>query len=231
MTAQVIAIDGPSGSGKSTVTQIIAEKLGLLYLDTGAMFRAIAYGLKDLGIDYTQKELSSLELAKLTEKLSLLDFQYGGEDFLVKVNGEDLTQKIRQHEISKMASDISKFPIVRTYLADLQRKIGSSRPSILEGRDIGTVIFPDAGLKFFLTASSQVRAERRFEQLKKNNETLTITLEQIKTDIEARDLQDSTRATAPLKQAEDAFLIDSSDMSIDAVINFVCEKYKEKYDS
>lgn len=226
---RVIAIDGPSGSGKSTITKILAKELGFLYLDTGAMFRALAYKLDSLDVDFSKDELSSDEESLVHSYLSKLDFQYAPrKGVLIEINGEDLSSKIREHHVSKMASKTSKFPVVRKYLKDKQREAAKKEPSILEGRDIGTVIFPDAALKFFLTASSEVRARRRLAQLDDQGKRDGLTFEQIKKDIEKRDEEDSKRALAPLKKASDAIEVDTSTMTIEEVVDFMISKYREK---
>ncbi|MFT6633404.1 MAG: cytidylate kinase [Bacteriovoracaceae bacterium] len=224
MKSKVIAIDGPSGSGKSTITKLIAEKLGLIYLDTGAMFRAIAFHLDENNI------LSS-EITKIENELENMNFQYAkDESHLVEINGKNLTQKIREHQVSELASIYSKVPRVREYLKNLQRKIAGERPSILEGRDIGTVIFPDAALKFFLTADPKIRAERRLQQIKEKDPTTNLTVESIFEDIVERDKSDQQRAIAPLVKAEDAKEINTTSMTIEEVVSFVCSEYKNSQD-
>lgn len=229
MTDKVIAIDGPSGSGKSTITKLLADELNFLYLDTGAMFRALAYKLDELGIDFSKSELSADETERVRAYLDSLDFQYApSPEVLIMVNGEDLSQKIREHHVSKMASVTSKFPVVRQYLKRAQREAAKKAPSILEGRDIGTVIFPDAALKFFLTASSDVRARRRLAQLKEAGKDAGFSLEKIRADIEKRDEEDSKRALAPLKKAEDAIAIDTSTMTIPEVVDLMISEYAKR---
>ena len=219
MKDKVIAIDGPSGSGKSTITKLLAKELNFTYLDTGAMFRALAHKLAELDIDFTKKALSSEEVERVEKYLNSLDFKYAPtESILISVDGEDLTLKIREHHVSKLASQISKFPVIREFLAQLQREIAQVEPSILEGRDIGTVIFPDAALKFFLTANSTVRAQRRLEQLQEKGDAQGLSFESIKADIEKRDQQDTQREAAPLRKADDAIEIDTSNLSIDKVV-------------
>lgn len=228
---KVMAIDGPSGSGKSTIAKKIAKDLGLVYIDTGAMFRAIAYILKDLDVDFENTELLPQTETKIAKKLKEITFKYAPtQNVLIEVDGIDLTQKIREHDISKLASLTSRYPVVRDYLKKIQREIAVKRPSLLDGRDIGTVIFPDAPLKFFITASSRVRAQRRYEQLlgfdEKNRELYD--LEQIEEDIKERDYQDMNRIVAPLKQAEDAILIDTSNLSIAEVLTIIETEFAKK---
>ncbi|MBC77836.1 MAG: cytidylate kinase [Halobacteriovoraceae bacterium] len=229
MKDKVIAIDGPSGSGKSTITKLFADKIGFTYLDTGAMFRALAYKLDSLDIDFKKDTLTDGEQKEVESYLEDLDFQYApSRSVLISVNGEDLTRKIREHHVSKLASQTSKFSVVREFLAKLQRRIAKESPSILEGRDIGTVIFPNAALKFFLTANSDVRAQRRLEQLREKGEGEGLTLGQVKEDIEKRDLQDTQRDVAPLRKADDAIEVDTSDIGIDEVVRIMFEHYQSK---
>lgn len=224
----VIAIDGPSGGGKSTVAKKVAQSLSLLYLDTGAMFRGIAYCCSKLNIDFSKDSLSKEDESTLSSFLNSINFEYAPEDnILIRIDGVDLTQKIREHEVSALTSQFSKFPLIRTYLADFQRQTAKRSPAILEGRDIGTVIFPNALVKIFLTASSEVRAKRRLDQLiEKDSSNNSYCLESIKKDIEQRDAQDSQRDVAPLKKADDAIALDTSDLSIDDVCKKIVETYR-----
>lgn len=231
MKDKVIAIDGPSGSGKSTLAKIIAKKLNLTYLDTGAMFRAIAFKLHSLNIDFTKNELNDSEGREIESFLKSINFEYNvDENILIRIDGDDLTQKIREHDVSKMASMVSKFNVVRSYLAKKQKEIASSRPSILEGRDIGTVIFPNAALKIFLTASSDMRAKRRYQQLIEKDPVneKKYDLAKIEQDIIDRDIQDTTREVAPLKKADDAIEVDTTSMSVDEVCTTIISEYKKK---
>lgn len=227
---KVIAIDGPSGSGKSTIAKEVAKKYNLTYIDTGAMFRAIAFSLKDLGIDTTTTILNAFDEKRVKEKLDSLVFKYAPTpDVLIEINGEDLTTKIREHEVSRLASLYSRYGVVREYLKKIQREIAKEKPSLLDGRDIGTVIFPDAPLKFFITASSKVRAERRYKQLlsfdPKNKDLYS--LEQIEKDIIVRDEEDMNRKEAPLKKADDAIYIETDNLNIEAVLNIIDSHYKK----
>lgn len=216
--SKVIAIDGPSGSGKSTIAKIISEELQLTYLDTGALYRAIAYTL-------SQKKISPEETDKIKIALDRLDFSYGKSDKeLVTIDGENLTYKIREHNISRLASIYSKLPVVRDYLKSFQRDFAKTNPSVLEGRDIGTVIFPDAALKVFLTADSEVRAKRRFEQLVDMGQK-EVNLEKILDDIKSRDNSDRSRDIAPLKKAEDAVEINTSGKDINEVTQMIKDLY------
>jgi cytidylate kinase len=224
MKSKVIAIDGPSGSGKSTITQLIARELGLIYLDTGAMFRAIALHLHE-------RNIQSSDSSSIESELEKMNFKYAKDDSnLVEINGVNLTQKIREHHVSELASIYSKVPMVREVLKNLQRSIAGERPSILEGRDIGTVIFPDAALKFFLTADPKVRAQRRLEQIKEKDPATSLTVESIYEDIVERDKSDQQRAIAPLVKAQDAKEINTTSMSIEEVVDLVCSEYKNSKD-
>lgn len=218
----VIAIDGPSGSGKSTITQYVAKRLGLVHLDTGAMFRAVAYFLNS-------QNIASEDDFAIEQTLNGLDFNYGkSKTHLVEINGENLTQKIRDHHISTLASQYSQNAVVRDFLKQLQRKIAKQYATILEGRDIGSVIFPQAALKVFLTANDQVRAKRRLAQLKQMNPASNYTIDQVFEDMRARDRQDEMRDIAPLIKAKDAIELDTSALSIDEVVDQICTLYKER---
>lgn len=207
---KVVAIDGPSGSGKSTVAKLLAKSLDYLYIDTGAMYRAIGYAADSNNIPFQ-------EGAELKSFLSELKFEYGIDSkTLVVVNGENLTEKIREHHVSKLASDISKLPIVRDFLFQTQRSLGEKSFSVMEGRDIGTVVFPDAFIKVFLTASLDERTKRRQLQLEKNGEKHEY--DKIYEDVKQRDYNDTNRDIAPLKQADDGILFDTTAVSQDDVI-------------
>jgi cytidylate kinase len=209
--SQVIAIDGPSGSGKSTMARLLAQKLGVLFIDTGSMYRALAYASNARGLKFE-------EGAILNDFLNSLKLEYGvSEDVLIKVDGEDLTLKIREHNSSKLASQISKLPSVRVFLVNFQRELAKSSVCVMEGRDIGTVVFPDSFCKLFVTASVEVRSLRRLNQLIENNEE-GHTLEEVMKDVEKRDYEDINRDVAPLKPAEDSIILDTSEMSSDEVL-------------
>ena len=208
----VIAIDGPSGSGKSTVAKIVAQDLDFLYIDTGSMFRAIAYGLIQNNVDLNIENDVSGALESIH-----LDY-YGESNKLIAVNGIDVTNAIREHHISDAASKVSRFECIREKLKNFQRSLAKSHTCVLEGRDIGTVVFPNAKLKIFLTASSTERAKRRFEDLKNRNILNELTYEKILEDIEIRDKRDSSRDIAPLIAADDAKLISSDNLNIDEVV-------------
>jgi len=219
IASKVIAIDGPSGSGKSTVAKELARALGVLYIDTGAMFRALAY-IAD------EKKIELVEGPPLNEFLNSLQMDYGiSSTVLIKINGQDLTEKIREHHVSKLASTISQLPSVRKYLLDYQRSLAQNKICVMEGRDIGTVVFPDSFCKFFITASVDIRADRRLKQLRENGDD-KVSLEQIKEDVRKRDETDMNRTFAPLKKADDALLLDTSDLKMDAVIGILANEVK-----
>ena len=203
---KIVAIDGPAGAGKSTVAKKVAARLGYTYIDTGAMYRAV--GLK---VSEREKNFSEEILKEVTEKIEIESDETGK----IFANGEDVTKKIRTPEIGKFASDVSKFPFVRKKLTELQRKMAETKSVVMEGRDIGTEVFPNADFKIFLTADVSERARRRFEELREKN--IAANLDEIEKDIAARDKQDSERKIAPLKKADDAILIDSTNLAIDEV--------------
>ncbi|MBR6013736.1 MAG: (d)CMP kinase [Selenomonadaceae bacterium] len=212
---KIIAVDGPAGAGKSTVSKKAAEKLGYTYIDTGAMYRAVGLKILESG-----KPLTENFLAEVTEKIQIeLD-----ESARVFVDGEEVTKKIRTPEVSKLASDVSKFPFVRKKLTELQRKMAERGQVIMDGRDIGTQVLPNADLKIFLTASLEERAKRRFEELKTKGQQLD--LSEIEKEIFLRDKQDMERETAPLKQADDAILLDTTNLKIEEVLNKILELAK-----
>ncbi len=217
--AKVIAIDGPSGSGKSTIAKELARALGVLYIDTGAMFRALAYIANEQKIDL-------VEGPNLNEFLNSLKLEYGvSESVLIRVNDTDLSDKIREHHVSKLASSISQLPTVRKYLLDFQRTLALDKICVMEGRDIGTVVFPDSFCKFFITASVDIRAERRLKQLRENGDN-NVTLLQIVEDVKKRDETDMNRAFAPLKKAEDAMLLDTTNLGMSDIINILANEVK-----
>ena len=214
-----IAIDGPSGVGKSTIAKLLAEELGFTYIDTGAMFRALSVYYIEENADAEDKE----SITKLTKEARLgIEYIDGVQHMFV--NDADVTDRLRTETVSRTASVISQYPEVRSMLLDMQRGIAAKQNVIMDGRDIGTVVLPNASLKIFLTASSRVRAERRFKQLNEAGKLEGATLESILKDLEERDYRDSHRATAPLKAAEDAIVIDNSELSIDEVRQQILEK-------
>lgn len=209
MNNYIIALDGPSGSGKSTIANLLANKLKISYLNTGSMYRALTLYFLENNI----KKSDNIDI-KILKKINI-DIN---ED-KVFLNGKDVSQEIRDKEVTENVSWVSSIPVVREYLVEMQRKISKNKSIILDGRDIGTVVFPDAKYKFYLDASSFVRAKRRFEQ----NE-IDKSFEEIKKDIEKRDYLDSHRKISPLKKAEDSIEIDSSDLTIDQTIEKILEK-------
>lgn len=217
----VVAIDGPSGSGKSSMAKELANKLNLLFIDTGSMFRAIGFGAFESKINLEDDH-------EISNFLSSIKLEYGkSQDCLISLNGENLTEVIRRHEVSSMASAISQKQLVRNFLLDFQRGLAKDQICVMEGRDIGTVVFPNSFCKIFITASSQVRAQRRLNQLIEKGETQH-SLENIIKDIEERDLMDQQRELAPLKQAHDAILLDTSDLTQEIVLERLCSIVADK---
>lgn len=216
-----IALDGPAGSGKSTVSKIVAQRLDIMYLDTGAMYRAIALKCVQNNADYCEKDV----VKNLVNKLDLsIDYRDGKQ--ITLLDGEDVGEKIRTPQVSLLASYVSAYSFVRTKMVELQRRIASKFSCILDGRDIGTNVLPDCEFKFFLTASPEIRALRRYEESRAKGSAQT--LEEVLRDINERDFQDKNRAVAPLKQAADAIVIDTSDMSAEQVAEVIITKIQEK---
>ena len=216
-----IAIDGPAGSGKSTIAKIVAKRRGLIYVDTGAMYRAMAIHFLRLGLDAADEEgiTKACETADVT-----LVYENGAQQVIL--NGENVTPYLRQEETGKMASASSVYAAVRSKMTVLQQKLAAEKTVVMDGRDIGTVVLPDAFLKIFMTASADVRAKRRFDELVAKGETPDF--ETLKAEIIERDWRDSHREIAPLKQADDALLLDTSDMGIDLVAGYVLGLYDER---
>ena len=206
-----IAIDGPAGAGKSTIAKLLAAKLGILYLDTGAMYRAVGLKALNTGVDISDE--AAVEKMLADTKIDVT--QENGVQH-VYLDGNDVSSAIRENAVSKAASDISAVPCVRYKMVELQREIASRCDTVLDGRDIGTFVLPNAEYKIFLTESAEERAKRRYAELKAKGSTLT--LEQIKDDIVKRDYNDSHRTLAPLKKADDATEVDTTAMSIDDVV-------------
>lgn len=221
----IIAIDGPSGTGKSTIARMLAEKLGFIYFDTGAMYRSFAYFLTKLHIPFDDEKKVEMALEKFD-----FDIQKVQDQYVFYLGDEDVSQIIRQEKISKLASDIAKSPNVRKKLLPIQRAFAHRSDLVCEGRDIGSVVFPKAELKIFLTASLEIRAERRCNQLKAQfpEQRSSLDLEKICEEIRARDHQDISRQAAPLKQAEDAILIDTSNLSISEVVEMIIQQFKKR---
>ncbi|MBE6025914.1 MAG: (d)CMP kinase [Clostridiales bacterium] len=207
-----IAIDGPSGAGKSTIAKRVAAELAIDYIDTGAMYRAVGLKMLRLGIPMEENE-TLFEMLANTD----VDFSEGR----VYLDGEDVSDLIRTQEVSKAASDCSAFATVRRKLVELQQAMGKRKSVIMDGRDIGTVVLKDAEYKFYLTATAEERAMRRFKELQAKGSTDTY--EKVLEDVNKRDYNDMHRDVDPLRQAEDAVLIDSTNMSIEEVVDFVIE--------
>lgn len=216
-----IAIDGPAGAGKSTIAKAVAAKFGIIYLDTGAMYRAVAYAALKKGIDVKDPE----GVAQLLENLEM-DIRYENGVQNVYVNGENATPYLRTPEMSKAASDISALPVVRYKMVELQREFAAKYDVVLDGRDIGTFVLPDANCKFYMTASPEERAKRRFEELTAKGETCDYNA--VLQDIVKRDYNDSHREVAPLKQADDAYYLDTTELSIAEVTERVEKIVKER---
>lgn len=220
-----VAIDGPSGAGKSTVARAAAAKLGYVYVDTGAMYRAI-------GLAVCRRGISGDDIAGIVATLPTVELaiRYQDGEQHILLCGEDVSEAIRTPEIAKYASQVSAVPEVRAFLLETQRNMAKNGNILMDGRDIGTVILPDAPVKIFLTASDEARAQRRYLELCEKGQQ--VTFDQVLHDIRQRDLQDSTRAVAPLKQADDAVLLDTSDISleqsIEAVLRIIRERTEER---
>ena len=211
-----VAIDGPAGAGKSTIAKLAAKELNYIYVDTGAMYRGLAIHFIDRGTDPSDRK-SIVEACKDADVT--IRYEEGAQQ--VYLNGKNITSRLRTEEAGNMASVSSAIPEVRAKLLELQRNLAKNQDVIMDGRDIGTCVLPDADVKIFLTASVETRAERRYKELKEKG--IDCVLSEIAGDIQARDERDSTRETAPLKQAEDAVLIDSSDMTISEVVRKIVE--------
>jgi cytidylate kinase len=211
MKKPIITVDGPAGAGKSTVSRILAKKMNLVYLDTGAMYRAVALQADRMQISHDQGQ----KLYEMCNKTNIY-FIKKGDDSLIFIDNEDVSAEIRKPEMDMLASSISAVREVREAMTDLQRKIGKNGGLVAEGRDMGTVVFPDADYKFFITATPEIRAGRRYEERIARNEA--VSRMEVEADILKRDKQDQSRELAPLKPAEDAVIIDTSDMGIEQVI-------------
>ena len=206
-----IAIDGPAGAGKSTIAKIVAKELGFIYVDTGAMYRTLALACFRDGIDTSDE-------AAVVAKCESVEVTLGYEDGTQKVylNGEDVSTEIRREEIGNLTSAIAVYPGVRKILVALQKDLAAKNDVVMDGRDIGTAVLPNADLKIYLTASVETRARRRYDELVEKGQTCD--LKEIEKDIEDRDYRDMNREVSPLSKADDAVLVDSSDMTIDEVV-------------
>lgn len=222
-----IAIDGPSGAGKSTLAKKVAKKLGYIYLDTGAMYRAFGLYCIENGVDFSADDSENQKkIEDLTENFSL-DVIYEKENQQVYVNGINVTSFIRTPEVSIAASKVAVVPKVRLKLVEIQRQIAEKNDVVMDGRDIGSYVLPNAAVKVFLTASAEIRAKRRFDELREKG-NLEVTYEEVLIDMKFRDTNDSSRAFAPLMKVEDAVLLDTSEMTEDeseqALINIIENK-------
>lgn len=206
-----IAIDGPAGAGKSTIAKIVAKELGFIYVDTGAMYRTLALACFRDGVDTSDE-------AAVVAKCESVEVTLGYEDGTQKVylNGEDVSAEIRREEIGNLTSAIAVYPGVRKILVALQKDLAAKNDVVMDGRDIGTAVLPNADLKIYLTASVETRAKRRYDELVEKGQTCD--LKEIEKDIEDRDYRDMNREVSPLSQADDAVLVDSSNMTIDEVV-------------
>ena len=216
-----VAVDGPAGAGKSTISRAAAKELGFIYVDTGALYRAVGvYALRN-GIG--TKDSENIEKAL---KNIVVELKFVGDVQHVFLNGEDVSTEIRTPEESMAASDVSAIPCVRAFLFDLQRDIAKKNNCLMDGRDIGTVVLPDAKIKIFLTASAEERAKRRYKELVEKG--AKDTYEEVLADLEKRDYQDSHREIAPLKPAEDSVIVDTSDYNFDEAKNIIVNIIKER---
>ena len=211
-----VAIDGPAGAGKSTIAKLVAKEKGYIYVDTGAMYRGLAIHFLDKGIQPQETE-------KVIEACKDAEVTIAYEDAVqhVYLNGKDISSRLRNEEVGNMASVTSAIPEVRKKLLELQQNLAKTQNVIMDGRDIGTCVLPHADVKVYLTASVETRAKRRYQELQEKGEDCN--LEEIAHDIEERDRRDMTREIAPLKQAEDAVLVDSSDMTIAEVVKKIVD--------
>jgi cytidylate kinase len=220
MKKLLITIDGPASAGKTTVSLALAHRLGYRYIDTGALYRGVAYEVKNQGVDSENET----ELADLCRRLQL-SFKTEEKGLRLYSGETDISDRIRTPEISMRASSVSAKSVVRKYLLDVQRDIGLRKAAVFEGRDMGTVVFPGADVKFFLDASSTARALRRYQELESESDQ---SLEEVEKDMQRRDTNDSTRSLAPLKPADDAIVIDSTDLSVQEVVDLMLSRIPEK---
>jgi len=215
----IIAVDGPAGAGKSTVAKLLAKKLGFLYIDTGAMYRALSLKAIETGTDVF--DTSAMALLANNTQIELVNDKSCAA-IKVFLDGKDVSREIREPRVTKVVSDVAKIKEVRQVMLVKQRKCGKESDSVLDGRDIGTVVFPDADIKFFVDAKFEERAMRRYKELIGNG--LKISLDDVKADLANRDRIDSTREVAPLKKAEDAVYVDTTDMTIEQVVDKLSEE-------
>ena len=218
--AYSIAIDGPAGAGKSTIAKRVAKKLGFIYVDTGAMYRAMAIYFVDNGIDGRDEKAVSEACAGVDVRIAYED---GAQQVIL--NGVNVTARLRHEEVGRMASAVAVYAAVRSKLVELQRQLATGTDVIMDGRDIGTCVLPDATVKIYLTASVDARAKRRYDELVEKGEKQDMDV--IKADIEKRDYNDMHRDISPLKQADDAVLLDSSDMNIEEVADAIMKIFND----
>jgi cytidylate kinase len=216
-----ITIDGPAGAGKSTIAKMVSKKLNCIYVDTGAMYRAVALFFIKNGIASDDEK----RIAKEIENIQV-DIQFEAGDQKVLLNGKDVTEEIRAERVGNWASEISKYTLVREYLVKMQREVATKQDVVMDGRDIGTVVLPQANVKIYLTASSKVRAMRRYNELTQKG--VFCDIHDIEQGIMERDAQDMNREISPLRQAKDAILIDSSNMTIDEVVEKIVSLARER---
>ncbi len=216
-----IAIDGPAGAGKSSIAKLVAERLSFIYIDTGAMYRTMALYFMNRGINTKDQMLVESRCEEIDIRI-----HYENGEQQIFLNGDNVSVKIREEQVGNEASVVASYGKVREKLVALQRSMAASSDVIMDGRDIGTVVLPDADVKIYLTASSAVRAERRYKELTEKGAVCD--LKKIEEDIKIRDYQDMNREISPLKQAEDAVLVDSSDMTIDQVIEEIISIAEKK---
>lgn len=221
MSTLKIAIDGPAGAGKSTVAKKIAEKMKIVYIDTGAMYRAVGLAAVSAGIDPKNKEAVKGILCDIK-----IEIAHGDDGQLVYLNGRDVTKEIRTPEISVAASDVAVIGEVREKLVELQRRLAEKTDVVMDGRDIGTYVLPDADVKIFLTASADERARRRYAELAEKGEKCS--LEEVKRDMEYRDKNDSGRSIAPLKPAADSILADTTGKTLDESVDMILELVRKQ---
>lgn len=222
MEGRSIAIDGPSGAGKSTLARMAASKFGLVYVDTGAIYRCVGLFTYNKGVDPKDGEAVASLLGDINIEIT---YDENGVQRMI-MNGEDVSEDIRMPPISIYASDVSAIPAVRAFLLDMQRNMAVRYDVIMDGRDIGTVVLPNAGLKVFLTASAKARAQRRYAELKEKG--VKTTFREVLKDINYRDKNDSTRAEAPLRQADDAVLLDTSELDLEESFSALSDIITEK---
>jgi cytidylate kinase len=219
-----VAIDGPGGAGKSTISKAIAKKLGIIYVDTGALYRTVGYYARENGLSVEDSKVSE-KITPMLDKINI-EIKYVDGAQHVILNGEDLGDKIRQPDISMYASACSSVATVRAFLLEAQKKLARENSVIMDGRDIGTVILPDADVKVFMTASDKARAERRYNELVAKG--VEVNFEDVLKELVERDNADSSRSVAPLKPAEDAHIFDNSEYDFDGSVDYLVNYIKEK---